>query len=158
MLEIDDRRYIAVGELIQAPGKVFRVAPLQYDYGDLKGACQLSKSVDRIREHTADLLLPSKGVPIAEADDALGRLYENVEALQEVSAPQVWPYVSPRNLTLEEFSPNAFFVRGSGASTHFVQGKSGKVKSRFSREVASGKAEDLLEAMTVLAEKVRVEF
>ncbi len=43
-------------------------------------------------------------------------------------------------------------------NVNLVNGKSGAVKTRFSHEVASGKAEDLLDAMAVLAEKIRVEF
>lgn len=43
-------------------------------------------------------------------------------------------------------------------NVNLVNGKTGSVKTRFSREVSSGKTEDLLDAMTVLAEKIRVEF
>jgi TolB-like protein len=41
---------------------------------------------------------------------------------------------------------------------NLVEGKTGKVKTRFSREVPSGKPEDLLGAATAIAEKLILEF
>jgi hypothetical protein len=41
---------------------------------------------------------------------------------------------------------------------NLIHGESGKIKTRMSQEVDSGKPEDLLGTMTTLAEKVRLEF
>ena len=43
-------------------------------------------------------------------------------------------------------------------SVNLVEGKSGKVKTRFSREVPSAKPEDLLGAASAIAEKLILEF
>jgi hypothetical protein len=43
-------------------------------------------------------------------------------------------------------------------NVNLVDGKSGKVKTRFSREVPSGKPEDLLGAASAIAEKLILEF
>jgi len=43
-------------------------------------------------------------------------------------------------------------------NVNLVEGKSGKVKTRFSREVPSGKPEDLLGAAGAIAEKLILEF
>lgn len=79
-----ERRVVCCGEAIHSPGRLARVAPLQYDYNGLPGAVNAHTSARWLREHGPDALLPSLGGPIlgrAEADDALARLQASLRAL-----------------------------------------------------------------------------
>lgn len=78
----DGRRAVFCGEAIHSPGRIPRVAPLQYNYNDLSGAIQCVDAAQVLRAWRPDVLLPSLGEPIVEdADDALALLIENLRAM-----------------------------------------------------------------------------
>jgi glyoxylase-like metal-dependent hydrolase (beta-lactamase superfamily II) len=69
---IKGRRIIFCGETIRSPGKISRIAPLQYNYADLPGAVILLRSARLLRKQAVDLLAPSIGDPIVgNAKEAL---------------------------------------------------------------------------------------
>ncbi|MFM7321742.1 MAG: MBL fold metallo-hydrolase [Armatimonadota bacterium] len=77
----DGCRVLFCGETIHSPGRIPRVAPLQYNYNDLLGAVQVLESLRLVRAWKPDLILPSLGEPIAtDIDGALGALEENLHA------------------------------------------------------------------------------
>ena len=119
--------FAAVGELICGPGKTGRVAPLQYDYNDLKGGFNLHRSLDRVLAHRPDLVLPSLGQPFGDVPGAFAALQANIESLTGVMADLRMSLAhTPKECTLHEFQPNCFFVRGSVASTHLIRTPTGK--------------------------------
>ncbi len=76
----DGKRLIFCGETIHSPGKIARVAPLQYNYHDLTGIGNVYYSTTRLRERKPDALLPSLGTPmIKDTDAALALLQENLD-------------------------------------------------------------------------------
>lgn len=78
-LSQDGRRVVFCGETIHSPGRVARIAPLQYDYNDLPGAWNVIVSSRRLRRRTPGALLPSLGEPLTEnIDEALSALEQNL--------------------------------------------------------------------------------
>jgi glyoxylase-like metal-dependent hydrolase (beta-lactamase superfamily II) len=58
------------GETIHSPGRVPRIAPLQYGYTAMPGAANVINSARDLRRRRPDVLLPSLGEPILEDVDA----------------------------------------------------------------------------------------
>ena len=76
------RRVVCCGEAIHSPGRMARIAPLQYNYNDLSGAVNAFTSARRLREHAPEVLLPSLGEPmLAETDGALAQLQDSLRFL-----------------------------------------------------------------------------
>ncbi len=77
--------------------------------------------------HGPDLVLPSLGTPFGNVVEAFAALQRNLESLAEVMPDFHMSLAdTPPKTTLDEFLPNCFFVRGSGASTHFIRTRNGK--------------------------------
>ncbi|TMK55349.1 MAG: MBL fold metallo-hydrolase [Actinobacteria bacterium] len=73
-LSLDGRGVVFCGETIHSPGRVARVAPLQYGYNDLPGAWNVIVCSNRLRARAPDALLPSLGEPMSDGvDEALRR-------------------------------------------------------------------------------------
>lgn len=76
------RKIVCCGEAIHSPGKLARVAPLQYNYNDLSGATNAFTSARWLREYGPDVLLPSLGHPmLGDADAALEQLQDSLRFL-----------------------------------------------------------------------------
>jgi glyoxylase-like metal-dependent hydrolase (beta-lactamase superfamily II) len=81
VLRRDGRTVVLCGETIHSPGRLPRLAPLQWGYNDLDGAYAVLASVRDLRKLQPDVLLPSLGEPILDGvDDALAALEENLRA------------------------------------------------------------------------------
>lgn len=81
-LALEGKRLAFCGETIHSPGKIARVAPLQYNYNDLPGAVNVHASAQWLRDHKPDVLLPSLGKPIlVDADRALESVQEAMRKL-----------------------------------------------------------------------------
>jgi len=75
LVERGARRLAFCGELIHSPGKLARIAPLQYDYNDLRGAVNVISAIEWLRAERPDALFPSLGQPLRrDADAALTAL------------------------------------------------------------------------------------
>jgi len=115
------------GETIHSPGRVPRLAPLQYNYDDLVGTVNVAFSVEQLREHDVELLLPSLGEPLVEGvDEALAALREN---LLEHS----WDHEPERTVLgrvgedrVAQLSPSVWRSTQANAASHFVLGRSGR--------------------------------
>src|SRR5919198_1933127 len=74
-------RIVLCGEAIHSPGRVARMAPLQYGYNDLPGAWNVVHAARQLRRHNPDALLPSLGEPIlADVEEALAALERSMRA------------------------------------------------------------------------------
>lgn len=131
---IGERRLAFVGELIHSPGKVARIAPLQYDYNDFLGAFNVHVVCSELKTMGLDLVLPSLGDPMDQPVAALTTLQENILRLAEIQ-PGVATAIPPEldngdNDGLKEFIPGRLYVSmRSSASTNFLISESGKVLS-----------------------------
>jgi glyoxylase-like metal-dependent hydrolase (beta-lactamase superfamily II) len=133
----DGRRAVFCGEAIHSPGKLARLAPLQYNYNDLPGGVQCSFSVQELRRRKPDLLLPSLGEPILDdADGALALLRQNLLKLLAVREPTGVGDTSPENAqqlavrlendSLVRVTDHVWLDPLSVANTWFVISDSGK--------------------------------
>ncbi len=76
------KRIVFCAEAIHSPGRLPRIAPLQYNYNDLGGAAECYRSAHILRERCPDALLPSLGDPmVGDADAALAKLQESLRVL-----------------------------------------------------------------------------
>lgn len=78
LLDRHGQRLAFSGDLIYAPGKVWSLAATQWSYTGHEGAAMAVLSCYLLRDEAPDLLLPSHGAPMAEAEEALSRLAANL--------------------------------------------------------------------------------
>jgi len=128
IVEHGGRRLAFVGELIQAPGKIARLAPLQYNYNDCPGACAVYYSCAAMLRQDVDMLLPSLGKPIDTPRPALESLRQNLLTVDGVK-----PGIADQMAYLDcdddliEFIPGRLYKsKYSVCATNFLISKSGK--------------------------------
>lgn len=114
-------------ETIHSPGRVARLAPLQYNYVDLTGALNVAFAADELSRLEPDVLLPSLGEAIEDApQQALRALHENLlahawdrglerTALEAVGADRV-----------AQVSSSVWRSTQANACSHFILGRSGQ--------------------------------
>ena len=127
-VEVDGQRVIFCGEAIHSPGKLARVAPLQYYYNDLRGANNCRFSAQILRDKSPSMLLPSLGEPISEKiDEALSTLKDNLSVMIDMRPDT--EEASDYQDRLIKVSDHVWRSDGSIAHTHFVISESGKAMS-----------------------------
>ncbi len=121
------QRVVFCGEAIHSPGRLARVAPLQYNYNDLSGVVQCDYSARLLRAYKPDALLPSLGEPICQnADEALALLQENLRKLVAVRpgmAEQLQELDTP---SLQKVTDHVWLDTHSMANTWYLLSDSGK--------------------------------
>jgi glyoxylase-like metal-dependent hydrolase (beta-lactamase superfamily II) len=123
----DGRRAIFSAEAIHSPGRLARVAPLQYNYNDLNGAVQCTLSTKTLRGRKPDVLLPSLGDPIAEeVDAALALLQQNLRALVAVRPGMTAQLDALDAEPLQRVTDHVWLDRESMANTWYLISESGK--------------------------------
>lgn len=159
----NSRRVAFVGELMCAPGRVARVAPLQYNYNDLTGLENVLFSWDRVAAAKPDLILPSLGEPFESEPGVRTKWLENVTRFEAVHPGIAERIRKPSRIVLEEVSPRLYRADGVSAETHYVVSRSGRVLAldygydvatvRFPGRLASWTRRPLLHSIAELREK-----
>ena len=124
------RRAVCSGETIHSPGRVARVAPLQYNYAGLWGAVEVWHSAADLRRRGTEVLLPSLGTPIlTEANEALAALQLTMEALCETRPEEAADLEAARldggRPTLSRLSEHVWLSQHSASSCAIVVSPSG---------------------------------
>lgn len=122
------RRLVAFcAETIHSPGRVARLAPLQYNYNDLTGAINVAYSVAQLLDLDLDMLLPSLGEPIVEQPG------EALRALRENLIAQAWAHDVERAALevagrdrVEQVSASVWRSTQANAASHFILGDDGR--------------------------------
>jgi glyoxylase-like metal-dependent hydrolase (beta-lactamase superfamily II) len=115
------------GETIHSPGRLPRIAPLQYDYNDLLGAVNVAFSIEQLLALDADVLLPSLGEPIAEdPGGALRLLRTNLVAHVQDRPIERTALERVGRDAVEQVGAGVWRSTQSRASAHFVVGRSGR--------------------------------
>ncbi|MCW3100422.1 MAG: fold metallo-hydrolase [Chthonomonadaceae bacterium] len=123
----DGRRAVFCGEAIHSPGRMARIAPLQYNYNDLSGAIQADYSARTLRKWRPDVLFPSLGEPIrSEADAALELLQENLRRLVAVRPGMIAQMDRIDAQPLERITDHVWLDRHSMANTWYLISDAGK--------------------------------
>ncbi len=123
----DGSRGVFCGETIHSPGRVPRIAPLQYNYNDMPGAAQVYWSALELTAYSPDLLLPSLGAPISsEIEEALTELRHSMRSLLEVRDGKTASLESLHAPALERVTDHLWRDTQSVANTWYVISESGK--------------------------------
>jgi glyoxylase-like metal-dependent hydrolase (beta-lactamase superfamily II) len=114
-------------ETIHSPGRVPRLAPLQYNYAGLPGAVNVAFSADLLRRLDVELLLPSLGDPIEHGlGDALQELHQNLIAHawdRDVERAALEVVGHDR---VEKVAERLWRSTQANAASHFLIGRSGR--------------------------------
>jgi glyoxylase-like metal-dependent hydrolase (beta-lactamase superfamily II) len=120
-------RAVCSGETIHSPGRVPRVAPLQYNLRDLAGAVEVWHSAETLRRLEVDVLLPSLGTPIvSDADGALAELQRSIEAICATRPIESGRLGIDDRPVLTRVSEHVWLSRRTLSSCAFVVGPAGK--------------------------------
>ncbi|MGB2709946.1 MAG: MBL fold metallo-hydrolase [Conexibacter sp.] len=123
----DGRLVAFCGETIHSPGRVPRIAPLQYDYLDGMGTVNVACSVHALRRIGPELLLPSLGEPIVERTDAaLADLYENLRAYCWNRESELGAIELIGTDAVTRISDSVWSSTHAIAASYFVVGRSGR--------------------------------
>ncbi len=121
------RRAVFCGEAIHSPGRLARIAPLQYNYNDLSGAVQCAFSARTLLQRKPDVLLPSLGEPILQQTErALEPLLENLRALVAVRPGMTDELDALDAEPLQRVTDHVWMDRQSVANTWYLISESGK--------------------------------
>ncbi len=126
---IAGRRVAFTGETIAGPGRLPRLAPLQYDYNDLHGAVNVWHTCRRLLKADLRRLYPSLGEPIDDAPGALHALREALKTIGGMHPGFENRLTDPDDDDLEEVLPRLWRSKYAWAETHFVKGDSGRILS-----------------------------
>ncbi len=115
------------GEMIHSPGKILRIAPLQYNYNDLPGAMNLLYSIDQVRRLRPGFLASSTGPElIHETEPALDQLAARLtDALRARGIPES-ELAGTADDGLVRITRHLYQSKYAGASTYFLISESGK--------------------------------
>jgi glyoxylase-like metal-dependent hydrolase (beta-lactamase superfamily II) len=115
------------GETIHSPGRLARLAPLQYNYIDLVGTVNVAFSAALLRKLEVEMLLPSLGEPIAsEPGAALELLHENLlEHAWDRTAERTALGVVGRD-RVQRLSESVWRSTQANAASHFILGREGQ--------------------------------
>jgi glyoxylase-like metal-dependent hydrolase (beta-lactamase superfamily II) len=123
----DGRRAIFCGEAIHSPGRLARLAPLQYNYNDLSGAVQCHYAAGLLQDWKPDILLPSLGEPIAaQAGEALAQLQKNLRLLAAVRPGLTEQFDRAGAAPLQQVTEHVWLDTQSVANTWYLLSESGK--------------------------------
>jgi glyoxylase-like metal-dependent hydrolase (beta-lactamase superfamily II) len=78
LVSIDEQTVAFTGDLLYAPGKVLTMYDLQYNYSEVDGIESANLSLKNLARRAPQLLCPSHGEPMREANDAIDRTRKNL--------------------------------------------------------------------------------
>lgn len=126
-ITVNGRKMVFCGEGIHSPGRLARVAPLQYNYNDLTGAFHVYASAQCLRDHRPAMLLPSLGEPISnDVDGALAALQQSMRKLCAGRPGMLAEMDTVHEPQLERVTEHVWMARDSCSVTWFVVSPSGK--------------------------------
>ncbi|MBA3948151.1 MAG: MBL fold metallo-hydrolase, partial [Herpetosiphonaceae bacterium] len=123
----DGNTVIFCGEAIHSPGRLARVAPLQYNYNDLGGAVVAYGTARDLRRLHPGALLPSLGTPMLTAcDTALAQLQDSLRALCAGRPGEAQAIAALEDAPLVQVTDHVWQATESQSINWFVISESGK--------------------------------
>jgi glyoxylase-like metal-dependent hydrolase (beta-lactamase superfamily II) len=121
------RRVVFAGEAIHSPGRMARLAPLQYDYNDLGGAVNAYHSADLLGRAKAEVLLPSLGEKIdRDVDGAIDALRHSLRRLCAGRPLEQMQMTAIDEDRLESVTDHVWYEPRSEACSWYLISDSGK--------------------------------
>ena len=125
-VNLNGQRVVFCAEAIHSHGRMARIAPLQYNYNDLRGAINAWYSARDLRRMQPDALLPSLGPPLlAQCDEALAALQTSLAALCDGRYEAQFIAKADESL-LEQISPHVWRTTQTSSINTFLISQSGK--------------------------------
>lgn len=124
--EVDGKLVLFCGELIHSPGKLARVAPLQYNYNDLPGALSLAASIEDVLSFGPAALAPSLGPEVIESPvAALSKLQDALRAMVAGRPGYVQALGAVSGDGIDRVTEHLYKSRHSVASSYFLISEDG---------------------------------
>lgn len=101
--DLDGEKVAFSGDLISAPGKVWRIHDLQWSYMATDGINAAITSLAALRKAGLDRLLPSHGAPMGRPGAAIDQLVTNLSRLFQVTSYTPDPVSAPELATKHRF-------------------------------------------------------
>ncbi|MDP7238364.1 MAG: MBL fold metallo-hydrolase [Candidatus Latescibacteria bacterium] len=122
LFEIDDRRVLACGDLMSAPGKIHEYFWSQWAYMDFKGHINHLESLKTARELQVDLILPGHGKPFVPEEEHFESLQKALEELYELFHGKPYEYFRP---VFRHLTEHVIEVSNSMANTYIIKDDEG---------------------------------
>ena len=123
-----DGTTVFCAEAIHSPGRMARIAPLQYNYNDLPGAVVAYGTARNLRSRLPSALLPSLGVPMfGDCDDALALLQATLRTLCAGRKDEANAIDAMDDEPLVQVTEHVWMTTGTQSINWFVTSESGKV-------------------------------
>lgn len=90
VVERSGTRLAFTGDLVYAPGKVWSLAATQWSYTENEGPAMTVLSCYQLMDEHLDLLLPSHGEPMGDAQGALSLLAQRMQRYVDSRRPYPW--------------------------------------------------------------------
>jgi len=122
-----DSQIVFCAEAIHSPGRMARIAPLQYNYNDLGGAVNAWYTARDLRRLQPDALLPSLGQPICTAtDDALEGLQMSLANLCAGRPVEAAHIAAAENPLIRQVSEHVWHSTQAASISWFIISKNNK--------------------------------
>lgn len=126
LLDRDGRRIAFTGDLVHSPGRVWSLAATQWSYTGVEGPAMTVLSCMLLRDEHPDLLLPSHGVPMADADDALRMLGTRMQAYVDSRREHPWDLEAWLRTPYTPVSPHLLANRTSLSCSYVLLSETGE--------------------------------
>lgn len=126
LADIDGRAIAFTGDLIYAPGKVWSLAATQWTYNGAEGVGESLLSLQDLRALRPDMLLPSHGDPITEAEPAIDLLAERLQQLLKSRGQRAYFLQQRDHDAFETITPHLLRNKISMARSYVLLSDSGK--------------------------------
>ncbi|MEE6273811.1 MBL fold metallo-hydrolase [Georgenia wangjunii] len=125
VLDRGGRRLAFSGDLIYAPGKVWSLAATQWTYTESEGAAMVVLSCYLLLREGIDVLLPSHGEPMDDADGALALLAERMQAYVNSRRNHPWDLETRLVHPYARLTPHLLINRSSVSCGYVLLSDSG---------------------------------
>jgi glyoxylase-like metal-dependent hydrolase (beta-lactamase superfamily II) len=127
LVELDGTRHGFTGDLLYGSGQVWSLAATQWSYGGVEGQAATILSCGTLARRAPDMLYPSHGEPLANAQEALAATGAGIRELMELRRVGQRPWNLERWLDSpwQEISPHLLRNRTSIATSYAVLSDTG---------------------------------
>jgi glyoxylase-like metal-dependent hydrolase (beta-lactamase superfamily II) len=126
LLDRAGRRIAFTGDLIYAPGKVWSLAATQWSYTGTEGPAMGVLSCYLLQDEHPDVLLPSHGEPMKEADEALGLLAGRLQYYVDSRRWEHWDLKDHLRHPYVRLSEHLYMNRSSTAWSYVLKSETGE--------------------------------
>jgi glyoxylase-like metal-dependent hydrolase (beta-lactamase superfamily II) len=125
LVEVEGKLLAFVGDLLYGDGKLWSLAATQWSYSGPEGQESTIVSAAQLAKRRPDLLLPSHGEPIEDAEAALGNLRARVGELVRLRAEGEWGLEERLQSPFDRLLPHLWRNRTTFANSYVLVSETG---------------------------------